>query len=407
MYLIEQCYQTSGGLSHKIHLPTSGPNEVKTLFKTIMHTCARLALKSIILFETKHLNYMRQLIALIIAMIISGCSSMAPQPEQQAKLTPDQYYSEARKAQASGDYDSAIKYSSELEEHYPLSPYTQLVPLETAFAHYKLEDYDAAVKDADRFISTHPQHANLDYAYYLKGLIRSAQGSGKSIEDPAQVVIVDPNYSRDAFKSFSILVKQFPDSKYRDNALQRMSELRNQMARHELQAVKTKLDEGDTEGAMHLAKYISEQYSNTPAATEALELIISASSTSIALAAPSIEVMPAAQPVAPSLASETMHREAWLLQQNPKHFTLQIASSSNKENLESYIRQHKLQNDTAYFRRKLDNKDWYSLLYGNYSNRAEAISAAEKVKTELGISDIWIRQYNEVQASIVQDRSGN
>ncbi len=378
---------------------------------------------------------MRRLIALIIIISLSGCTTVPTQPKQEAKLSPEQYYSEAREAQASGDYSGAIKYSSELEKNYPLSPYSQLVPLETAFARYKLKEYDNAAIDAERFITSYPLHANVDYAYYLKGLIRSAQGSGTSIENPSKMVIVDPNYSRDAYNNFSILVTRFPDSKYRTSALERMYDLRNQMASHELQAVETKIGKGDLEGAIHLAKYISEQYPNTPAATEALELITKASSTSIymnsprvkvmpveqsveaipeaepnieaTLVAPSVEVMPALQPIAPALANETMHREAWLLQQNPKHFTLQIASSGDKNKLENYIKQHKLEKYSAYFRRKMNNKDWYSLLYGNYESRTAAMKAAEEIKLELGISDIWIRQFNDVQASIVQDRSDN
>ena len=223
------------------------------------------------------------------------------------------------------------------------------------------------------------------------------------------MAIIDPAYAREAFKYFSTLVQRFPDSKYRNNALQRMDELRNEMARYELQAVKAKLAQGDKEGALKRAKYISEQYSNTPAATEALDLVADASAvvTAPMLAEPTLEVMPAAEPVAPAMANETMRREAWLLQQNPKNFTLQIASSANKDNLESYIKKHNLQNQAAYFRRTLDSKDWYSLVYGNYSNRTDALSAAEKLKAELEISDIWIRQFNDVQASIVQDRSDN
>ena len=342
-------------------------------------------------------------------MIISGCTTMAPQPEQQAERSPDQYYNEARKAQASGDHANAIKYFSELETHYPASPYAPLAPLEIAYAQYKLGNYDIALKEADRFISTYPDHANVDYAYYLKGLTRSAQAFGKSAREPAEMAIIDPAYAREAFKYFSTLVQRFPDSKYRNNALQRMDELRNEMARYELQAVKAKLAQGDKEGALKRAKYISEQYSNTPAATEALDLVADASAvvTAPMLAEPTLEVMPAAEPVAPAMANETMRREAWLLQQNPKNFTLQIASSANKDNLESYIKKHNLQNQAAYFRRTLDSKDWYSLVYGNYSNRTDALSAAEKLKAELEISDIWIRQFNDVQASIVQDRSDN
>lgn len=339
------------------------------------------------------------LAALILITLISGCASMTPQTQQvQASLSPEHYYGEARKAQAGGDHAGAIQAFKELEDRYPLSPYAQLAPLEIAYAQYKLGEYDAGAAQTERFITNHPEHANLDYAYYLKGLIRSAQGTANPEAAPAQQAIVDPEHARQAFQSFSLLVQGFPDSGYRDNALQRMAQLRNLLARHELESVRQQLEQGQQQAAIRRAKYIAEQYPKTPAAREALELITSSASTTIS----GVEVMPVTAPITPTLAQESIHREEWLLQQNPRHFTLQIAGTSSQEGLQRYIEQHQLQDQSAYFRRMHNNKAWYSLLYGNYGSRDQAIDAAERLKTELGLDNIWIRRFNDVQASIME-----
>ncbi len=340
----------------------------------------------------------RSLFALLLFTLLSGCATLAPQTARQANQSAEQYYNEARKAQAGGDHAGAIQAFAELENRHPLSPYARLAPLETAYARYKLAQYDAAAAAADRFIATYPDHAHLDYAYYLKGLIHSAQGTDNPGASPGQQRIVDSEHARDAFRSFSTLVQRFPDSGYRNNALQRMSQLRNLLARQELETVKSRIEQGEYGAAVRHAKYIAEQYPETPAAREALELITSSAST----ATPNIEVMPVTTPLAPAPEQEAIHREEWLLQQNPRHFTLQIAGTSSREGLQRYIEQYKLQDHSAYFRRTHNDKNWYSLLYGNYSSRDEAIDAAERLKAELGLDNIWIRRFNEVQASIME-----
>ncbi len=355
---------------------------------------------------------MRLIITLITALFISGCATMTSPTAPPAKWSADIYYSEARKAQSSGEHKTAIKYFSELEILYPLSPYSQLAPIETGYAYYKLKEFDTATREVDRFISTYPNHDNVDYAYYLKGLARSEQAHiPTDTVSKTSSAIINTDLARQAFSSFSAVIQQYPDSKYRDNAMQRMNTLRNQLARHELQAVKAKLKDGDKEGATQLAKYISEQYPKTPAAAEAFEIITSASSTMVSPGMASQAIIAQAKPepiaIKQQPANQEIPHETWLLQQNPTHFTLQLIGTSSQEKLETYIKKHQLQDKAAYFHRQLNNKDWYSLLYGNYSNRTDAATTAKQLKKTLGLKKIWIRQFMGVQASIAQNLSDN
>ncbi len=345
---------------------------------------------------------MRLFITLITALFISGCATTPAPAIQQSSWSPDRYYSEARKAQSSGEHETAIKYFSELEIYYPFSPYSQLAPIETGYAHYKLKQFDTSVKEVERFINTYPNHENIDYAYYLKGLARSEQAQIEASPD-ITTANFDTDLARQAFNSFSRVVQKHPDSQYRDNSLQRMNTLRNQLARRELQAVKTKLNNGDKKDAFLLAKYISEQYPKTPAAAEAFELISRASSTIISS---NVTATPEAKPksIKQSHAIKEIQREEWLLKQEPTHFTLQLIGTGNQDKLVSYISKHKLKAKAAYFHRSLNNKDWYSLLYGNYKQRDVADTTAERLKKALGLKKIWIRQFKDVQASIIENQ---
>ena len=56
--------------------------------------------------------------------------------------------------------------------------YAEQAQLELIYAYYKNVEPEAAKASAERFIRLHPQHANVDYAYYLKGLASFDQDRG-------------------------------------------------------------------------------------------------------------------------------------------------------------------------------------------------------------------------------------
>ena len=72
---------------------------------------------------------------------------------------------------ASKDWPKAIKYLEKLEARYPYGRYAQQAQLEVAYCYWKDDERASAVAAADRFIKLYPNHPNVDYAWYLKGLI--------------------------------------------------------------------------------------------------------------------------------------------------------------------------------------------------------------------------------------------
>ncbi len=79
-------------------------------------------------------------------------------------------YSEAKESMSDGAWDRAIKMFEKLEARYPYGRYAQQAQLEVAYAYYKSGEQASAVAACERFIKLHPNHPNVDYAYYLKGL---------------------------------------------------------------------------------------------------------------------------------------------------------------------------------------------------------------------------------------------
>src|SRR3546814_14540975 len=75
-------------------------------------------------------------------------------------------------------YTSAISKLKALESRYPFGRFAEQAQLELIYAYYRNVEPEAARSAAERFIRLHPQHPNVDYAYYLKGLASFDQDRG-------------------------------------------------------------------------------------------------------------------------------------------------------------------------------------------------------------------------------------
>lgn len=229
-----------------------------------------------------HFNQFQLIILVIgISFFSTGCSvieSWLPEKHDETKSwSASKLYAEAKANLAEGEYKSAIDLYEKLEARYPHGAYAQQAQLETAYAYYKFEEPESAIAAADRFIKLHPRHANVDYAYYLRGL--ATFPARKSIFEfifPQDESKRDPNSSLESFNHFNDLVRKFPNSKYTADALARMRYLRNKISKHELHVAKYYMKVGAYIAAVDRASYVVEHYQQTPAISEALLLMVEA-----------------------------------------------------------------------------------------------------------------------------------
>ncbi len=227
-----------------------------------------------------HSNRLYLLILItFISIFSSGCSvieSWLPEEIDETKSwSASKLYAEAKASLADGEYQSAIELYEKLEARYPHGAYAQQAQLETAYAYYKFEEPESAIAAADRFIKLHPRHANVDYAYYLRGLVTfPARKSVFEFIFPQDESKRDPNSSLESFNYFSELVRKFPNSKYSKDAILRMRYLRNKVAKHELHVAKYYMRRQAYIAAVDRASYVVEHYQQTPAVSEALLLMV-------------------------------------------------------------------------------------------------------------------------------------
>ncbi|MBY4897608.1 outer membrane protein assembly factor BamD [Cupriavidus sp. AU9028] len=208
-------------------------------------------------------------------LTLSACGLLSEQPDETAAWSANKLYSEAKDALSAGDYPRAVTLYEKLESRYPFGRFAQQAQIDTAYANYKDGETAAALAAVDRFIQLHPNHPNVDYAYYLKGLINFNDNlgwlgrfSGQDLSER------DPKAARAAYDAFHTLVTRFPESKYAPDSAARMQYIVNSLAQHEVHAARYYYRRGAYLAAVNRAQQALKEYDGAPANEEALYIMI-------------------------------------------------------------------------------------------------------------------------------------
>jgi outer membrane protein assembly factor BamD len=220
-------------------------------------------------------NVMQKKLSLVVASFVllglSACSLLPEKIDETKNWSVSKLYSEAREEMTGQHYERAIQLFEKLESSYPFGTYAQQAQMEIAYAHYKAGDQAQALAAVERFIKLHPNHANVDYMYYLRGLINFNDQIGFLNfiyeQDPTER---DPKATREAFAAFKQLVEKFPASQYTPDALQRMNYLINAMAQYEVHVARYYFRREAYLASVNRAQGAINDFRDSPAVEEAL-----------------------------------------------------------------------------------------------------------------------------------------
>ncbi len=197
--------------------------------------------------------------------------------DTEAQTTEEILYNSARTSMRSGNYNAAVERLELLEARFPFGRYAEQAQLELIYAKLMSYSLDDAESAADRFVRLHPQHPHIDYILYLRGLI--SEKYDRSMFDrfrPSDTTKRDVTNMRQAFAHYSELLGTYPDSIYAKDARQRMIYLRNLLAGSEVSIALYYMSRGAYVAAANRARTVVETYSQTPAAADALAILIEA-----------------------------------------------------------------------------------------------------------------------------------
>ena len=215
--------------------------------------------------------------ALFLATLLGGCGLLPEVKDETVGWSANKLYAEAKDSMNEGGYEKAIKYFEKLESRYPYGRFAQQAQIDIAYAYWKSNEIPSSVAACDRFIKLHPNHPNVDYVYYLKGLVNFNEDLGLlgniSQQDMTER---DPKGARESFDAFRELVTRFPESKYTPDATLRMKYLVNALASLEVHVARYYMKRNAYVAAINRAQYALKTYPEAPATEEALFIMVKA-----------------------------------------------------------------------------------------------------------------------------------
>ena len=323
-----------------------------------------------------------------------------------------QLYNAAKAALQSDNYPLAAENFGALAIRYPFNNHAQQALLETAEDIIKRSQTPTALTSVENFIKQNLNHPNVDYAYYHRGLIAFfASMPGLEAENPAAATPQASARARHAFQYLAELLQRTPNSKFAADTTQRMLHIRNTLARHEVNIAKYYLTQGEYARAASRAKYVMDNYQQSPAVTDALAILTQANAKPIKVPEVAVQApLTVVDPVVETMVTETpvaavplqqdaplVPAKSRILSQNPEHYTLQLFSTGDEKIIKEYIIQHNLSDKADYFRSSVTT---YALIYGTYPAKEDAQQAIDQLPAPLTTTKPWIRSFKSIRATL-------
>lgn len=241
------------------------------------------------------IKLLRQLTSVVVILTLAACSSspdeqqiantadmneeaiftITPDDQDQQKRTALTLYKSAKRTMDEGLYNRAIEMFNNLDALFPFGPMSKQIQLDLIYAYYKSANTAQAIASIDRFIRLNPNDKDLDYIFFMRGLVHMGT-DGNVFQEFFGIDRADKDLeaSRLAFADFKKLISEYPQSKYAVDARKRMVFLLDKMARRELYVAQYYMKQGAYVAAANRGQYVLENYPNSPRIEQALEVMI-------------------------------------------------------------------------------------------------------------------------------------
>lgn len=223
------------------------------------------------------MKFFSNLCYLLLIIFFISCATEKKEEPLSPAMQEKEIYDQAQERIKSGNFSMAITSLETLEKRFPFGRYAQQAQAELIYAYYENGLYDAAVVSAERFISLHPRHPNIDYAFYIKGLAKFNNDKNFFSSVPFLGEMThkrELSKAKESFEDLSDFLTRFPESEYSGNAKQRMIYLRNLIAKQEIYVAEFYLERKAFVAALSRADYVLKHMPKTPQVERAFEIMI-------------------------------------------------------------------------------------------------------------------------------------
>ena len=211
-------------------------------------------------------------IFLLYSLIIISLVSCVERKEKISLIKEDnlemqmiEAYNEGLKEFNNGDIFFAVKKFNEVELLYPQSDWAPRSTLMAAYAYYSQLYFNDSIYELERFLKKYTNHPDTDYAYYLLAICHYNQIQSEK-RDLGEII-----KARDYF---TLLVKDYPNTEFAEDANFKLELINEILASKELYLANYYLDREKWIPAMNRYKKIVNEYDTTIFIEEALYRLV-------------------------------------------------------------------------------------------------------------------------------------
>jgi outer membrane protein assembly factor BamD len=236
----------------------------------------RFFLANLRAMKTQKPTLTKLILLFCLPLILVRCGDSSVNLREADQWSDQQFYENAKTSLDEEDYRQAIVIYQALAARFPYGNYAEQAQLELIYAHYKANNLEAAISAADQFVTTNPTHVNIDYAYYLKGLVsfEEERSFTERLTKGGDAQQQDVKPLRDSYAAFKEMIDRYPNSRYVSDATQRMAYLLNELASYEVSIAEYYFSREAYVAALNRCRTVVKDYQQTAAVEDALGIMI-------------------------------------------------------------------------------------------------------------------------------------
>ncbi len=203
---------------------------------------------------------------LLLVFLLNGCASSGSwlSSGEAVRLSAANLASKGMDEYSQGNYYKARKHFDEILDYYPFSPEAMLAELKGADSNYFMGYYQEALMLYHQFEERHPTNEAIPYVMYQIAMCHYQQ---------IDRIDRDTSGAEKAIKSFSILLRAFPNSPYTTEANARIRAAKEFLVNHEYFVVEFYLRTEKYSEAQARLGYLVSTYPDATIAPKARELL--------------------------------------------------------------------------------------------------------------------------------------
>jgi outer membrane protein assembly factor BamD len=200
----------------------------------------------------------------LVAVLVtaSGCAAFRPQPTP--ILPPEELYQLGETQLQKKEYADARESFTKIVERHPNSLSVPRARFLIGEAYYREAEFTKAIKEFEAFLAFYPRHQIADLVQWRLAM---------SYYDQLKPVEQDQALTVKAMEQFRKLVKEYPESRYANRALEHIDVCRGRLAQKELWVATYYFNQGNPGAARQRLELILRDYPRTLVIPETLWLL--------------------------------------------------------------------------------------------------------------------------------------